>query len=212
MTGVQTCALPIYRDYVIKDGKFVGKFEEMYQNCDDPWNQDEGDFVFKSLSLDLLERLGYQDFQKILDIGCGKGRFTSEIQNRFPQAEVFGIDISESAIRKAEVKYPHIFFQQFDVRKASFQYQNFDCIFITEVIWYILPEIERVFREIHEGLKQSEGIFVLNNHFYQDDEQKYGREKITTLQTLLEIFPFHVEYTLENNRLDSHDVTIIASA
>jgi hypothetical protein len=27
-----------YRDYVIKDGKFIGAFEEMYQNIEDPWN------------------------------------------------------------------------------------------------------------------------------------------------------------------------------
>lgn len=27
-----------YRDYVINDGKFIGAFEEMYQNIDDPWN------------------------------------------------------------------------------------------------------------------------------------------------------------------------------
>lgn len=28
-----------YQDYVIKDGKFVGEFEKMYQDCDNPWHQ-----------------------------------------------------------------------------------------------------------------------------------------------------------------------------
>ena len=28
-----------YQDLVIKDGKFVGEFEKMYQEFDDPWNQ-----------------------------------------------------------------------------------------------------------------------------------------------------------------------------
>ena len=27
-----------YQDYVIKDGKFVGKFDEMYRKFSDPWN------------------------------------------------------------------------------------------------------------------------------------------------------------------------------
>jgi hypothetical protein len=27
-----------YQDYVIKSGKFVGKFEEMYSKFSDPWN------------------------------------------------------------------------------------------------------------------------------------------------------------------------------
>ena len=28
-----------FHDYVIKDGKFIGRFEEMYQNFKFPWNQ-----------------------------------------------------------------------------------------------------------------------------------------------------------------------------
>ncbi len=28
-----------YSDYFIKNGKFVGEFELMYQQCDDPWYQ-----------------------------------------------------------------------------------------------------------------------------------------------------------------------------
>ncbi len=27
-----------YKNYVIKNGKFIGKFEEMYQKFNDPWN------------------------------------------------------------------------------------------------------------------------------------------------------------------------------
>lgn len=30
-----------YQDYVIKDGQFVGNFEQMYQNFLDPWHQSE---------------------------------------------------------------------------------------------------------------------------------------------------------------------------
>ena len=26
-----------YQDFVIKDGKFIGQFEEMYKNVSDPW-------------------------------------------------------------------------------------------------------------------------------------------------------------------------------
>ena len=29
-----------YHKYVIKDGKFIGDFETMHQNCEDPWFQD----------------------------------------------------------------------------------------------------------------------------------------------------------------------------
>ena len=30
-----------YQDFVIKNGEFVGKFEDMYQNFKDPWLQSQ---------------------------------------------------------------------------------------------------------------------------------------------------------------------------
>ena len=27
-----------YQDYVIKDGQFIGRFEEMYRDVSDPWH------------------------------------------------------------------------------------------------------------------------------------------------------------------------------
>ena len=35
-----------YQDYVIKDGKF----EEMYKDFEDPWNQTNSDYVENSIS------------------------------------------------------------------------------------------------------------------------------------------------------------------
>ena len=32
-----------YHDYVIKDGKLVGEFEQMYQNVKDPWPESQVD-------------------------------------------------------------------------------------------------------------------------------------------------------------------------
>ena len=29
-----------YHDYFIKDGRFIGRFDEMYKNVDDPWHID----------------------------------------------------------------------------------------------------------------------------------------------------------------------------
>ena len=98
-----------YHDFVITDGKFVGKFEEMYQKCHDPWCQDSKIFVYKYISLNLLKLLGYLKFDSILDIGCGKGRFTNAIKDAYPDAKVTGIDISETAIKEAGKLYADMF-------------------------------------------------------------------------------------------------------
>lgn len=200
-----------YHNFVIKDGKFIGKFEEMYQKCSDPWCQDTAHFKYKYLSLALLKILGHESFKKILDIGCGKGKFTSKIKDEFPSAEVLGIDISETAINKAAERYRNITFRQLDITTSPVDYQKYDCIFMTEVVWYVLPHLERLFSEINEALKKSKGIFVTNNHLYHS-EQKYGREYVTTIETLLRIMPFSIQHITENNRFKNYDVSIICTA
>ena len=37
-----------YKDYVIKDGKLVGAFEEMYQKVDNPWGQMSMQYILDS--------------------------------------------------------------------------------------------------------------------------------------------------------------------
>ena len=39
-----------YQDFVIKDGEFVGEFEEMYQQVEDPWNQTKKEYVENSIT------------------------------------------------------------------------------------------------------------------------------------------------------------------
>jgi len=48
-----------YQDYVIKDGKLVGEFEQMYQDFDEPWQQTvrEEYSSEKSVGINLLLRL-----------------------------------------------------------------------------------------------------------------------------------------------------------
>ncbi len=68
-----------YHDFVfdIKQRKFVGKFEEMYQQEDlqafDSWYQEDTTHITKRLAFCLLEQY---NFNNILDVGCGKGAFT----------------------------------------------------------------------------------------------------------------------------------------
>ena len=198
-----------YHDYVIKNGKFIGEFEKMYQSCTDPWHQDSKQFYFKELSIKLLKLYGFDGFRSILDIGCGKGKFTNELEQAFPDAQVVGLDISETAVKIAMERYPQIEFTVADIRKDHVDYSKFDLIFMTEVIWYVLPNLSEIFQKINQGLQASNGVFILNNHLYQPDEQKYGVELVTDLKSLFNIMPFRVEYIMEHNRFVNYDVTLL---
>lgn len=123
-----------YHDYVFKDNQFVGKFEEMYQNETtnyDSWNQtDLRDYGYL-ISLSILNQY---NFKYILDIGCGKGLFTSLLKKK--NNIVIGWDISKTAIEKARNTYKDIAFVVRDISENVFL-PNVDLIVLKEVLSYI---------------------------------------------------------------------------
>jgi len=47
----------------------------------------------------LLDHLGDLAGKRALDVGCGKGRFARIFQERYPGAEIWGLDISEEMLK-----------------------------------------------------------------------------------------------------------------
>ena len=96
-----------YHEYVIKDGKLIGDFEKMYQECDDPWLQDT--VLHKSNQYVLDNILPSNTKVTLLDIGCGKGFYTNLMFEK-TNANIDAIDISKTAIKMASKKYSNINF------------------------------------------------------------------------------------------------------
>ena len=199
-----------YNDYVIKDGRFIGEFERMYQDCDDPWHQDHGTPVsVQRARKHALSMLGPHQFARILDVGCGTGRFTSAIKRR-ADAHVVGIDISPTALRKAQSQSSDIDYCVVKVPSLPFGDATFDLVVAAQVLWYVLPDMESFFAEVHRVLTP-EGRFLLIQHFYQRGEQHYGKEILGGLPDLLELLPFHVEALIEVDRFNDHQSVVLAS-
>jgi len=131
-----------YHDYVFKKGKFMGKFEEMYQNeklmgyCS--WFQNDLRDYGYLMSLAILHKY---NFDRILDIGCGEGLFTSLLKKC--NNEVIGIDASKTATNTARGCYKDIEFQTFSITGENFHevfcvYKvDFDLILFKEVLSYM---------------------------------------------------------------------------
>src|SRR5437016_11862499 len=47
----------------------------------------------------LLDHLGDLTGKRALDVGCGKGRFARIFKERYPEAEIWGLDISEEMLK-----------------------------------------------------------------------------------------------------------------
>jgi trans-aconitate methyltransferase len=96
-----------------------------------------------SLADQLLENYSFREDSRVLDIGCGDGRITSNIAKKVPKGSAIGIDASANMIGYAKSHYPSDKFSnlQFFCRKAeelSLQ-QKFDHIVSFNCFHWVRP-------------------------------------------------------------------------
>ena len=204
-----------YQDYVIKDGKFIGKFEEMYQKFDNPWYQieDAESSYSKHATLLTLKNFG---IESVLEVGCGLGTFTNHMSRSFPHIRFKGIDVSETAIQKAKEKYPHIEFIHDNflnyLKNLSDNDEKMDAVLLAECMWYILEDLDEIISLLSE--KYSEKYLLINQTFYKG-KQKYGTEYFKDLDGMIKYLPFKMirkmetETADENDAIDSHSIFVI---
>jgi SAM-dependent methyltransferase len=207
-----------YHDYFIKEGRFIGEFEQMYANVEDPWHIDSlGARLDMVNAISLMKHFGPR-FERVLDVGCGTGLFTALVSDA-AGGKVSASDVSETAVSKARERYAakNIEFFQFDLKKAAelpFPPGTFDLIVMAQVVWCILPELHDVLRALRSRLKP-DGALLISQHFLQPGQQKYGNEILETPEQLLAILRgvgFDVAMTVETSRFTNHHVAIFAKA
>ncbi|MBE6442018.1 MAG: methyltransferase domain-containing protein [Desulfovibrio desulfuricans] len=176
-----------YQDYVIRDGKFIGDFETMYQNFEDPWEQSKAPLqTEKIIALHLLKKY---KCKTVIEFGCGLGHFTSMIKSN--DIDVIGVDTAESAIKKARLSYPHVHFEVGDILDFDI-YKKYkpQCIVMAEITWYILDKLKE-FLHFYGRLKNVYLLHLLT--FYAPGVQKYGRDYFSNFEELLHFFDLYYE-------------------
>jgi SAM-dependent methyltransferase len=99
----------------------------------------------------LFDRYGLPAAARILDVGCGTGEISSRLAERFPNAEVLGIDILLSHIELARERYtrlaPRLRFEQGDAFRLPLPDRHFDLAVCRHVLQSV-PFPERVIAEL----------------------------------------------------------------
>ena len=181
-----------FHDYVIKDGKLIGEFEQMYQDHKFPWNQNirEQYASDKALTINKVQSIQAKRNKpiNIIELGCGLGYFTNRIKSSLPKnCNVMGIDVSNTAIYKAKQLFPDCQFTVSDILDFEvYRKFNPDIILMPQITWYVLEKL----RAFLDFLK-SEFIDIVLIHtlvIYPKGIQKYGKEYFSTLDEILKFF------------------------
>jgi 2-polyprenyl-3-methyl-5-hydroxy-6-metoxy-1,4-benzoquinol methylase len=75
--------------------------------------------------------------KRILEVGCGDGIFAESVKNKF-NAEVWGVELSEDAAKKAEKVIDKVFTGDIIELVNTLPANYFDCIVINDVLEHIL--------------------------------------------------------------------------
>lgn len=138
----------------------------------------EGDYRFPYHYLDIavdsykyffrIEYLSYMNLvkdlikpyngQRVLDVGCGDGRFCYELKNE--NLKITGIDFSEKAIGFAKSFSPEVEFLAQDIENLKLK-QKFDYMVMIETLEHFIPEkIPVILENLSNVLKENGKLII----------------------------------------------------
>lgn len=102
---------------------------------------------------DLLAQVPLQDPRRVIDLGCGPGNSTELLIERYPRAEVIGLDSSPDMLRQARERLPKRTFAQADL--ASWNPQDRTDLLFANAVFQWVPDhpavLQRLLRALPEG-------------------------------------------------------------
>ncbi|MGH9761404.1 MAG: trans-aconitate 2-methyltransferase [Blastocatellia bacterium] len=97
---------------------------------------------------DLADRVSVDNPKRIIDLGCGPGNSTEVIAERWPGAEITGMDSSRDMIDAAWKQHPELHWTVGDIREwAAESAELFDVVFSNAALQWVQPH-EIVFPQL----------------------------------------------------------------
>ncbi len=111
----------------------------------------------------IREHLGDLRGKRVLDVGCGKGRFARVFREQEPEAEFWGLDISEEMLRYVP---EGIHTRAGSMTELPFPDAHFDAAYATESLEHAV-EIEKAVAEICRVVKPGGRIAIIDKNAEQ---------------------------------------------
>jgi ubiquinone/menaquinone biosynthesis C-methylase UbiE len=114
------------------------------------------------------------DERRILDIGCGTGRFAIEVLRRYPDAQVFGLDLSSRMLDQCWQRFQEaggsLQLVRGDSERLPFGDNSFDVVTCSHSFHHY-PSQSRVLSEMHRVLKPGGRLMIIDG----DRDRWWGR-------------------------------------
>jgi len=173
-----------YHDYVFKDGKIVGKFEEMYRYSQEiPWHQDKILETWHGrIGINFIEAAFEEgEIKTVLSTGCGYGNMLSKIKRQ--KVQFSGFDISETAIKKTWKRHPEFTFFVDDLIKPKHA-KKYDLVICRENLWYVIYSLDAVIENLKQFMVEG-GYLYIGLSFPALGEPFVGKKILPGPKTLL---------------------------
>ncbi len=108
----------------------------------------------------ILDFFGDLSGKRVLDVGCGKGRFAKVLIEKHPQAEIWGLDISEEMLKYVA---PCIHTRAGSMTELPFPDLHFDFAYATESLEHAV-EIDIAVREMCRVVKPGGRIVIIDKN------------------------------------------------
>jgi len=132
----------------------------------------------------ILEYLGDLNAKRVLDAGCGKGRFARVLAERYPRASLVGFDLAEAMLRHLPAGVGAC---AGSMTALPFPAGAFDCVYATESLEHAV-EIDVAVAEVCRVVRPGGRIAIIDKNAQQwgrlktpDWEKWFGRKELERL-------------------------------
>jgi ubiquinone/menaquinone biosynthesis C-methylase UbiE len=132
----------------------------------------------------ILEYFGALSGKRVLDVGCGKGRFARVMVERYPAASIVGFDLAEAMLRHVPAGVSAC---AGSMTELPFRTGVFDCAFATESLEHAV-EIDVAIKEMCRVVRPGGRIVIIDKNAQQwgrlqtpEWERWFGRKELEKL-------------------------------
>ncbi len=132
----------------------------------------------------ILEYFGDLNGRRVLDVGCGKGRFARVLQERYPRAAITGFDLAEAMLRHVP---DGVHACAGSMTALPFHSGAFDCVYATESLEHAV-QIDAAVAEICRVAKPGGRIVIIDKNAREwgrlktpEWEKWFGRKELEKL-------------------------------